>query len=902
MVDFATLGVGMDTSALLRGKTALTDVSTAAVGAERSADRAGRAFGGMGRGLGVMAAAALSAASAMALMGSSIRAARAFSGALAETGTLINGNAQEMAAIEVAASRMARTFGTTATAQVEAFYQAISAGSTSAAQATELLEAANRLAIGGVTTTTVAVGALSTAINSYGAANLSAAEASDILFTGVRLGVTTIDELAGAVGNVLPIANALGIGFEEVVAATAALTTQGLTTAQSVTGLRAALVAVTGPTSEARDLAASLGLEFNSTSLTAQGFAGFMQSVIDATGGSTDSMRTLFGSVEATTAVMALAGGGAAALATGLDAMTDSAGATQAAFDIVADSLNQRMTVALATLADIARDFGGVLLAVAVPALETFASVAELAADNADKLLYVLPFLIAPLASIAFSAAASAVSLGAAGVAAFTLTGIMTAATTAATFMWVALGGPVGVAVALAAGLMLIVNANREVRDTAVLATQAHEQYEVAIRGVVEASGLSAAGDYVRDLEAQMEASLAAAVADRDLMEARMLLASMTDPDAYLMFGAQMDEMVRTIARIRAEMEGLGSAADVVVPALAPIVPILDDAAVEAGNAATAAGMLARTIETLGQSEMGGLVGQIMNVAGALGIAADEAARAVGGIRALAIFQAEGGGGRGGDPRSFIPGNSAADMDLTAADAFLANLNRPSLGGGGGGGGGGADREAPLTALQAMLGPDDPTDAIEAWYETANTALADAQLLERGMLEEHASYRLQIEQSYSDQLMALRRSQQDEDLGHYQSFFGTMAGVFQSGGERMLGISKAFGLAEAAVSMWRGAAKALELPFPASLAAWGQVIATGAKALQGISSAKPGNPGISSGGQAASAAAPPPQSQNVIIDLVGATGRQIDQFQAFADTFNEASRQGLMTNVTVRGA
>jgi hypothetical protein len=202
-----------------------------------------------------------------------------------------------------------------------------------------------------------------------------------------------------------------------------------------------------------------------------------------------------------------------------------------------------------------------------------------------------------------------------------------------------------------------------------------------------------------------------------------------------------------------------------------------------------------------------------------------------------------------------------------------------------------------------MLGPADPTEEIERWYETAMTALEEAQLLERGMLEEHNDYRLRIEQLYIDQLLALRRKQADDDLAHYQSFFGSMASAFQTGGEKMLGISKAFGLAEAAVSIWRGASKALELPYPANLAAWGQVIATGAKALQGISSTKAGSTSLSAGGgQGASGAQPAPQTQNVTIDLVGATGRQIDQFQAFADTFNEASRQGLMTNVTVRGA
>jgi len=44
-----------------------------------------------------------------------------------------------------------------------------------------------------------------------------------------------------------------------------------------------------------------------------------------------------------------------------------------------------------------------------------------------------------------------------------------------------------------------------------------------------------------------------------------------------------------------------------------------------------------------------------------------------------------------------------------------------------------------------------------------------------------------------------------------------------------------------------------------------------------------------------------PRSQNVVIDLVGASPTQVDQFQLFADTLNEAERQGLLTNITVRG-
>ena len=881
MSDFATVGLQVDSRPVGKASGELERFQRAGKGASDSATTATTAFAGMGKGLVIVAGAALGAVAAMASLGSAIRDARAFSGALAEAGTLIGGVASEMALIEAGASRMARTFGGTATQQIGAYYQAISAGVGNAAQATELLEAANRLAIGGVTTTTVAVGALSTAVNSYGKENLSAAEASDILFTGVRLGVTTIDELASAVGNVLPIANALGIGFEEVVAATAALTTQGLTTAQSVTGLRAALVAVTGPTSQAKDLAESLGLEFNSAALESQGFAGFMQSVIDATGGSTDSMRMLFGSVEATTAVMALAGGGADKLAEGLDAMTESAGATQAAYDIVAESLDQRLNVSLSTLQDRMRVVGGVMLSIAVPALEALVRVMDLLADNVDLLGIALGLLAArQIPAVVAGLITMSTWLA-------TAEGLFIAGAIASRAMSVAMNLIPGVA--LFTGLTLaLTGIYRGFKDSATAAST----YATAIGDLVTTQeDLTTATDafYQNMTRNNLDAMKMQAERVRDSVKMALDAAKKELAAASFytnFFGASLFETNRmaeasaSIVKLSGDLIEAEARLDAATLASEAMGGSLDDSEESAEGIARAAGLIS----------FDGAAASARRLSGDLSTAIVQA-------QALAQFGSTraGPGQRPGDPGS-SRGPSTMPVPEPAAISF---------GGGGGGIASNTDqRGESLTALQAMLGPDDPTEAIEHWYETATTALEEARLLERGMMEEHNDYRLRIEQSYIDQLLALRRKQADDDLSHYQSFFGSMASAFQSGGEKMLGISKAFGLAEAAVSIWRGAAKALELPFPANLSAWATVIATGAKALQGISSTKAGSTSLSAGGgQAATAApAPPPQSQNVVIDLVGATGRQIDQFQAFADTFNEASRQGLMTNVTVRGA
>ena len=290
--------------------------------------------------------------------------------ALSEASTLIKGTAEEMALMREEASRLAVQFGTTSTAQVQAYYQAISAGASSVAEATAMMETANLLALGGVTDITTAVDVLTTAVNAYAGTGLTAAQASDILFAGVKEGKTTVGELAAGLGNVVPIAAQLGIGLTEVTAATAALTKGGIKTSVAFTNVKAILSGVLKPTSEAEKLSKALGLEFNSTALKAKGLAGFLADVTEKTAGNQDAMAMLFGSVEALGGVMALGANDGKAFADSLASVSDNAGATQTAADKISGSLSQRLSVALSTVGDWLAKIGTVILTIVVPALE----------------------------------------------------------------------------------------------------------------------------------------------------------------------------------------------------------------------------------------------------------------------------------------------------------------------------------------------------------------------------------------------------------------------------------------------------------------------------------------------------------------------------------------------------
>lgn len=387
MTDISRIGIEADYSSLPRARDEMGRFARAGREAGDSADKLGSATQRAASPLASLGRFAVGAAAGLVTVGAAMRTitnARQFNASLAEASTLLGGNAKATADLAKASRTLARTYGGSAQAQVKGFYQAISAGAGSVAEANKILDISNKLAIGGVTDITTAVDGLTTALNAYGPANLSASEAADAMFVGMKAGKTTIGELSASLGNVIPLASAAGVSFDELVAGTAALTTQGQTTSVAVTGLRQVIASVIKPTQQANDMAEKLGLSFNAQALEAQGLQGFLEEVIDKTGGSKEAMAQLFGSVEALNAALAFSGGAGEKFAEIMEDMGNKAGAADQAFEVVARQLDQRLNVVMAEFADRALTVGNALLAVAVPALEGVLQILQFLEGNWD--------------------------------------------------------------------------------------------------------------------------------------------------------------------------------------------------------------------------------------------------------------------------------------------------------------------------------------------------------------------------------------------------------------------------------------------------------------------------------------------------------------------------------------
>lgn len=220
-----------------------------------------------------------------------------------------------------------------------AAYDVASAGFTRVADQSSILEASTKGAVGGMSDLNTVGNAVTSVLNAYG---MSASEANKLVDGFIQTqndGKVILAEYATQIGRLAPTAAAAGVGIDELNAAIATITAQGVPVEATFTGLNQALVSILKPTSEAEALAKSLGIEFNESGLRAKGFGGLLSDVARATGGSTSQLTQLFGSVDALKAVLPLVNDDLVKFNKNLDNQKDSAGVAEKAFDDLRDTV-----------------------------------------------------------------------------------------------------------------------------------------------------------------------------------------------------------------------------------------------------------------------------------------------------------------------------------------------------------------------------------------------------------------------------------------------------------------------------------------------------------------------------------------------------------------------------------
>lgn len=278
----------------------------------------------------VAGAFSVAGAGILAGLGLAVGGAVKFKSAIAEVSTL---GVRDMKTLEKGVMDIATRYGKDLTESARGAYQVVSATGLNAAKSVEVLNLATKASVAGVAEVSEAVLLGTGVMNAYGKETSDLSGIFDEAFVAVKAGVTTFGELASSVGKVSPAMASVGLSSKEMFAAIAALTKGGLSTAEAVTGLKAALTNVIKPSREAKDLAEKLGINFSAAGLKSKGLKKFLEELNGAVGGNVTEMGKFFGSTEALNAVLALAGKQSKSFSDILAEMHNSIGMTDEAFE-----------------------------------------------------------------------------------------------------------------------------------------------------------------------------------------------------------------------------------------------------------------------------------------------------------------------------------------------------------------------------------------------------------------------------------------------------------------------------------------------------------------------------------------------------------------------------------------
>jgi len=190
--------------------------------------------------------------------------------------TMLDEPAKYMDRFTASIKSMSIEFGEGTDTLAKGLYDILSA-SIAPEQAMIVLRQAMIAAKGGMTDAATATKTLINLLNAYHVPAQNVADLSDLMFTTVKRGVTTFAELAESQGEVTATAAAAGLSLDELGAAIATMTRNGLKTDMAVTALTNMMKEFIKPTDGAIAAARKYGIELNSATLRTEGLYGVMK-------------------------------------------------------------------------------------------------------------------------------------------------------------------------------------------------------------------------------------------------------------------------------------------------------------------------------------------------------------------------------------------------------------------------------------------------------------------------------------------------------------------------------------------------------------------------------------------------------------------------------------------------
>jgi TP901 family phage tail tape measure protein len=332
-----------------------------------------KSFGGKLKGLGSSLQAV---ALPMALLGgASIKMGLDFDKSMTKIKSLVGVASDEVNKMGESARKMALATGISSSEAADALFFITSAG-LRGADAMATLDIAAKAAASGLGETKTIADLTTSAMNAYGKEALNSEAATDVLTAAVREGKLESSELAGAMGGVIPIASNMGVSFDQVGAAMAAMSRTGTNAAVGATQLTAILSSLKKPAAEAEQALQAMGLSTDGVqkSLAEDGLMNTLEMLKGKTEEFGVDITSIFPNIRALKGVLDLTGAGMEDAKKIFDSLSKSAGSTAKAFQITQESASFQFQKALNGAKETLASLGQQLLVAVVPLLQKAAT------------------------------------------------------------------------------------------------------------------------------------------------------------------------------------------------------------------------------------------------------------------------------------------------------------------------------------------------------------------------------------------------------------------------------------------------------------------------------------------------------------------------------------------------
>ena len=295
---------------------------------------------------------------------------RAFGAAMRVANTMAGKNTEGFAKLKNQVAALAKNVPVARDELANGLYQVISNGVPEDNWINYLNKSA-KASVGGIADLGETVKVTSTVIKNYGLAWDAAESVQDKIQLTAKNGVTSFEQLAQALPRVTANASTLGVSVDELLASFATLTGVSGNTNEVATQMAAIFTALVKPSSEATEMAEKMGIEFNAASIQAAGGLRNFLTQLDASvkeyaaaNGVLEQQvyAKLFGSAESLRALTPLTNQLAEKFSENVDAMANSAGTINAAYNEMSSTgsaTTQMLKNQLGAITDVVAGFVG---------------------------------------------------------------------------------------------------------------------------------------------------------------------------------------------------------------------------------------------------------------------------------------------------------------------------------------------------------------------------------------------------------------------------------------------------------------------------------------------------------------------------------------------------------------